>query len=92
LSFPLPFVAILTGWYTADVGRQAWVVYGVLRTADAVTPFLTVGAAIASLVLFCGVYTFIFSFAMFYIYRRLRAGPAGYLVVTPRAAVPKRPM
>ena len=41
LSFPLPFVAILTGWFTAEVGRQPWVVYGVLRTADAMTPFLT---------------------------------------------------
>ena len=45
LSFPLPFVAILTGWYTAEVGRQPWVVYGVLRTADAMTPFLTARAA-----------------------------------------------
>ena len=36
-SFPLPFVAILTGWYTAEVGRQPWVVYGQLRTADALT-------------------------------------------------------
>ena len=35
LSFPLPFIAILTGWYTAEVGRQPWTVYGVLRTADA---------------------------------------------------------
>ena len=41
LSFPLPFIAILTGWVTAEVGRQPWVVYGVLRTADAMTPFLT---------------------------------------------------
>src|SRR4029077_7628402 len=40
LSFPLPFIAILTGWYTAEVGRQPWTVYGVLRTADSVTPFL----------------------------------------------------
>jgi cytochrome d ubiquinol oxidase subunit I len=40
LSFPLPFIAILTGWYTAEVGRQPWVVYGVLRTAEAMTPFL----------------------------------------------------
>ena len=35
LSFPLPFIAILTGWFTAEVGRQPWTVYGVLRTADA---------------------------------------------------------
>jgi cytochrome bd ubiquinol oxidase subunit I len=92
LSFPFPFVAILTGWYTAEVGRQPWVIYGVLRTADAVTPFLTVGAATASVVLFCAIYTFIFSFGMFYIYRLLRTGPAGYPVETLRVAVPNRPM
>src|SRR5271168_1143339 len=39
-SFPLPFVATLTGWFTAEVGRQPWVVYGLMRTADAVTPRL----------------------------------------------------
>ena len=60
LSFPLPFIAILTGWFTAEVGRQPWTVYGVLRTADAVTPFLTTRAATISLVVFCAVYTFIF--------------------------------
>jgi cytochrome bd ubiquinol oxidase subunit I len=92
LSFPLPFVAILTGWYTAEVGRQPWAVYGVLRTADAVTPFLTVGAATASLFLFSSIYILIFSFGMFYIYRLLRAGPAGFLVEPPRIAVPDGPV
>jgi cytochrome bd-type quinol oxidase subunit 1 len=48
LGFPLPFIAILTGWHTAEVGRQPWVVYGVLRTADAMTPFLTARAKVAS--------------------------------------------
>jgi cytochrome d ubiquinol oxidase subunit I len=92
LSFPLPFIATLTGWFTAEVGRQPWVVYGVLRTADAVTPFLTTRAATISLVVFCVVYTFIFSFGTLYIYRLLRAGPAGYLIVPQSAAVPNRPM
>jgi cytochrome d ubiquinol oxidase subunit I len=92
LSFPLPFIAILTGWYTAEVGRQPWVVYGVLRTADAMTPFLTARLATISLVVFCAVYTFIFAFGIFYIYRLLRAGPAGHLIETPSGAVPNRPM
>jgi hypothetical protein len=65
LSFPLPFVAILTGWFTAEVGRQPWVVFGVLRTADAMTPFLTTRAATISLVIFCAVYAFIFLFGTF---------------------------
>jgi cytochrome d ubiquinol oxidase subunit I len=92
LSFPLPFIAILTGWYTAEVGRQPWAVYGVLRTADAMTPFLTARTAITSLIIFCSVYAFIFAFGIFYIYRLLRAGPAGSLIETPSGAAPNRPI
>jgi cytochrome d ubiquinol oxidase subunit I len=91
-SFPLPFIAILTGWFTAEVGRQPWTIYGLLRTADAMTPFLTARAATISLVVFCAVYAFIFAFGTFYIYRLLRAGPRGSLVEPPKAAVPNRPM
>jgi len=92
LSFPLPFIAILTGWYTAEVGRQPWTVYGVLRTADAMTPFLTAGAAMTSLVVFCAVYSFIFVFGTYYIHQLLRVGPEGRLVLPPAAAIPNRPM
>lgn len=92
LSFPLPFIAILTGWYTAEVGRQPWAVYGVLRTADALTPFLTTPAAAISLAVYCTIYTFIFTFGVFYIYLLLRVGPAGRLIAPPKLAVPNRPM
>jgi cytochrome d ubiquinol oxidase subunit I len=92
LSFPLPFIAILTGWFTAEVGRQPWVVYGVLRTADAVTPFLTARAALGSLVTFAAVYSLIFAFGIYYIYWLLRAGPAGQLILPPVSATPKRPL
>src|SRR6476660_9046370 len=88
LSFPLPFIAIFTGWFTAEVGRQPWTVYGVLRTAESMTPFLTAKAALVSLIVFCYVYTFIFAFGVYYIYRLLRAGPAGNLVLPPVAARP----
>jgi cytochrome d ubiquinol oxidase subunit I len=92
LSFPLPFIATLTGWFTAEVGRQPWVVYGVLRTADAMTPFLTTRAATISLIVFCTVYLFIFSFGTLYIYRLLRVGPVGSLVQQTATAIPNRPM
>src|SRR6267378_3013239 len=74
LSFPLPFIATWTGWFTAEIGRQPWAVYGLLRTADAMTPFLTARTAAISLVIFALVYTFIFSFGIFYIYRLMRTG------------------
>jgi cytochrome d ubiquinol oxidase subunit I len=92
LSFPLPYIAILTGWVTAEVGRQPWVVYGALRTADAMTPFLTARTVAISLAVYVVVYSFIFAFGIYYIYRLLRAGPIGSLVVPPAAAVPNRPM
>jgi cytochrome d ubiquinol oxidase subunit I len=66
------------------------VVYGVLRTADAVTPFLTTRAASISLIVFCAVYLFIFAFGTFYIYRLLRTGPNQDLAVQPVGATPNR--
>jgi cytochrome d ubiquinol oxidase subunit I len=92
LSFPLPFISILSGWVTAEVGRQPWVVYGVLRTADAMTPFLTARTVEISLAVYCVVYSFVFAFGTYYIYRLFRAGPVGILVRPPAAAVPNRPM
>ena len=77
LSFPSGFVAVISGWYTAEVGRQPWVVYGLLRTADAHTPSLTTGDVLASLIGYVVVYTIIYSFGLFYLYRLLRAGPTG---------------
>jgi cytochrome d ubiquinol oxidase subunit I len=88
----LPFIAILSGWVTAEVGRQPWVVYGVLRTADAVTPFLAAQTVLVSLAVYCIVYTFIFTFGIYYIYRLLRTGPVGSLGLPPIGAVPNRPM
>ena len=56
------------------------------------TPFLTTRAAAISLIVFCTIYTFIFAFGIFYIYRLLRAGPAGQLIEPATGAVPNRPM
>jgi cytochrome d ubiquinol oxidase subunit I len=75
LSFPSGFVAVISGWYVAEVGRQPWVVFGVLRTADAHTPSLTAGDVLISLIGYVVVYTIIFSFGFVYIYRLLRDGP-----------------
>jgi cytochrome d ubiquinol oxidase subunit I len=88
----LPFIAILSGWVTAEVGRQPWVVYGVLRTADALTPFLSAQTVLVSLAVYGTVYTFIFTFGTYYIYRLLRTGPVGSLGLPPIGAVPNRPM
>ncbi len=73
-SFPLGFIATLTGWFTAETGRQPWTVFGQLRTADAVTPFLTTPQVATSLLLFGAVYALIFIAGTIYIYRLLKVG------------------
>ena len=70
------FAAVLMGWYTAEIGRQPWVVYGLIRTKDAVTPSLTTGDVMFSLVAYIAVYAVVYAFGFFYVYRLLRDGPA----------------
>ena len=64
----LGFIAVITGWMTAEVGRQPYTVYGALRTADSVSP-VPVGAVATSLVLFMIVYAIIFTAGIIYMAR-----------------------
>jgi cytochrome d ubiquinol oxidase subunit I len=71
---PGGFVAVLAGWVAAEVGRQPYVVYGALRTADAVSP-VPAGSVAGSLLLFMVVYAIVFSAGALYIGRLLWRGP-----------------
>ncbi|WP_029011145.1 cytochrome ubiquinol oxidase subunit I [Azospirillum halopraeferens] len=73
---PTGFIAILAGWFTTEIGRQPWVVYGLVRTADAVTPSLTTTAVLISLTAFVVVYAIIYGAGTYYLLRLLRIGPA----------------
>ncbi|HKD23388.1 MAG TPA: cytochrome ubiquinol oxidase subunit I, partial [Rhizomicrobium sp.] len=86
LSFPAGFVAILCGWFTAEVGRQPWVVYGLLRTHDAVTPALKGGDVLLSLLAYLILYSAIVYFGIYYIHKLLRQGPASEAQEIPGAA------
>jgi cytochrome d ubiquinol oxidase subunit I len=72
--WPLGFIAILAGWMVTEIGRQPWVAYGILRTADATSP-VTASTVAISLLLFVLVYCVVFSIGVLYIYRMLRKGP-----------------
>lgn len=72
---PSGFVAVIAGWIVAEVGRQPYVVYGVLRTADAVSPVST-GQVSASLLAFMVIYAVVFSVGALYILRLIAEGPA----------------
>ncbi|SNZ04737.1 cytochrome bd-I ubiquinol oxidase subunit 1 apoprotein [Natronoarchaeum philippinense] len=56
LATPLGFAALLTGWYVTEIGRQPWVIQGVLKTNDAVSTTLTAGEATGTLVAFVALY------------------------------------
>jgi cytochrome d ubiquinol oxidase subunit I len=71
---PSGFVAVISGWIVAEVGRQPWVIYGVQRTADAVSP-VGAGQVSTSLLAFMAVYALIFSVGALYILRLMDRGP-----------------
>jgi cytochrome d ubiquinol oxidase subunit I len=76
LASPLGFFAVLAGWATTEVGRQPWTVYGLLRTADSVSPSLTGADVALSLALYSLVYVIVFSAGFALMVRIVRAGPA----------------
>jgi cytochrome d ubiquinol oxidase subunit I len=72
---PLGFIAVIAGWVTTEVGRQPWTVYGLLRTADSVSPSLT-GANVAwSLALYVVVYLIMFPTGIAFMAGLVRRGP-----------------
>ena len=73
---PLGFIAVLAGWTTTEVGRQPWIVYGQMRTADAVSPSLTGWDVLLSLIFYVIVYLIIFPAGAWIMARIIRKGPA----------------
>lgn len=71
---PAGFVAIIAGWFVTEIGRQPYVVHGLLRTADAVSPVSAASVA-ASLTVYVLAYALVFGFGIAYLYRMLRRGP-----------------
>jgi cytochrome d ubiquinol oxidase subunit I len=76
---PAGFVAVLAGWTVTEVGRQPWVVYGLMRTRDAVTPSLTGSDVLISFALYLVVYVAVFGAGIFYMVRLARAGPPAHV-------------
>ena len=73
---PAGFVSVVAGWIVAEVGRQPFVVYGQLRTAQAVSP-VTAAQVETSLVAFMAVYAVVFTAGALYILRLMAQGPHG---------------
>lgn len=72
---PLGFIAVIAGWITSEVGRQPWTVYGLLRTADSVSPSLTGANVALSLALYVVVYLIMFPTGIAFMAGLVRRGP-----------------
>lgn len=71
----LPQIANQAGWFAAEMGRQPWVVYGLLRTSDALSKVVTANQVWFSLVLFTIVYTLLFMLFIYLLNKKIKHGP-----------------
>jgi cytochrome d ubiquinol oxidase subunit I len=74
-SVLLPQIANQLGWFTAEVGRQPWVVYGLLRTTDGLSKSVASGQIVFSLILFTVIYILLFVLFIFLLDRKIKLGP-----------------
>ncbi|MEG2272618.1 MAG: cytochrome ubiquinol oxidase subunit I [Acinetobacter sp.] len=72
---PTGYIALLAGWVTTEVGRQPWVVYGVIRTKDGLSHTVTADQVGISLIIFVVVYTIVFGSGIYYMLKLLKKGP-----------------
>ena len=90
-SIPTGYIAVTAGWITTEVGRQPWVVYNQLRTADAVTPNIATHDVVISLALYVVVYAFVFGAGAYYLVKLVRAGPGAATPSPPEPGHLQRP-
>jgi cytochrome d ubiquinol oxidase subunit I len=76
LAFPFPYIANTAGWMTTELGRQPWLVYGILRTADGASPTVHAGTVLFTLIGFCGLYFVLGLLFLYLIGREVAHGPA----------------
>lgn len=75
LATPLPYVANTAGWMTAELGRQPWLIYGLMRTSAGASPHVSSGSAMFTLLGFMGIYTILLMLGLFLIWREIEHGP-----------------
>jgi cytochrome d ubiquinol oxidase subunit I len=75
LALPFPYIANTAGWITAELGRQPWLVYGLMRTADGYSKLVSAGNAMFTLLGFLGMYTVLGILFLFLVRREIEQGP-----------------
>src|ERR1700685_2068112 len=75
LVMPFPYIASEAGWVTSEVGRQPWIIYGLMRTASGVSPTVASGEAVFTLIGFAGMYFFLGFLFLYLTLREIGHGP-----------------
>ena len=75
LAFPFPYIATTAGWMTAELGRQPWLVYGLMRTAEGASPTVHSGTVLFTLIGFTGLYFVLGVLFLFLVGREIAHGP-----------------
>jgi len=75
LSFPLPYIANTAGWMTAELGRQPWIIYGLMRTSEGYSHMVSSGNGLFTLLGFMGLYALLGLLFTVLVYREISHGP-----------------
>ncbi|MGH9612482.1 MAG: cytochrome ubiquinol oxidase subunit I [Bryobacteraceae bacterium] len=75
LMLPFPYIATTAGWITAEVGRQPWLIYGLMRTSQGSSPYVSAGNALFTLLGFMGLYLVLGILFLFLVVREIETGP-----------------
>ncbi len=86
LCLPFPYIANTAGWITAEVGRQPWLLYGVMRTRAGISTTVSSGNATFTLLGFMGLYMVLGILFLFLVVREIQHGPEGPDSLAPAAA------
>ena len=90
-SWPLGFIAVVSGWVTTEMGRQPWVATGIIRTAEAASP-LEAHSVGATLIMFALVYLAVYSAGLYYMNLMIRKGPVIQAPSRTPPGTPQRPI
>jgi cytochrome d ubiquinol oxidase subunit I len=82
ISFPLPYIANTAGWMTAELGRQPWLIYGLMRTSEGFSSTVSAGNGLFTLLGFMGLYSLLGLLFTVLIYREISQGPEASATTT----------
>ena len=75
LALPFPYIATTAGWMTAELGRQPWLIYGLMRTSEGVSSRVSAGNGLFTLIGFMGLYMILGILFLFLVHREIEHGP-----------------